>query len=133
MSYFDFLNTDILNIIFSYMDTYDILKLCVACDTHKNFIINKIKLDIETKSGSLHQCFNCNKKCMNIKICVTDPNHKLCDICVSKCNFCSNFIGCNSSEKKNYCCNFTNVTQKSELHNYGPCIKCSCGKVSCSK
>ena len=35
MTYFDKLNEDLLDIIFTYLDTYDILKLAIICNGHK--------------------------------------------------------------------------------------------------
>ena len=126
MSYFDYLNEDILSNIFSYLDTYDILKLCDISYVHKSYIINKIMIDIENKPGLLHQCIRCNAKCMNIKHCVDNDNHKLCYNCVGKCDFCEKSIGLG------YCgCYLSNVTRYINPVNYGPYTKCSCEKKAC--
>lgn len=124
MTYFDRLNEDILNEIFLYLDTYDILNLSIICDTHRIFLLNKVKLDVDNKL--LYTCLHCKEKCMNVKTCIDNNNHNLCYNCVIQCDICEHSIG------NMYCgCKFSNVTPYLKSNNYGPTITCSCGKRMC--
>lgn len=91
MSYFDLLNEDVFSVICNYLDTYDILNLGVICDKYKTYVLSKIKLNIDDGNGSLHRCYICYKKCMDIKTC-KNRCHKFCYDCVIKCHFCKNFV-----------------------------------------
>lgn len=88
-------------------------------------MLNKIKCNIETNNISLYTCEHCNIKCMDVKICVTNTNHKLCYNCIDKCDICNNSIS------DNCVCRFTNVTPNSKLFNYGPKLSCNCSKKIC--
>ena len=126
MTYFDKLNEDSLNIIFTYLDTYDILKLILICNKHKSFMLNRVKLNIETNNVSLHTCNHCNIKSMDVRVCVTNMNHKLCYNCINKCDVCNNSISNNCG------CRFSNATPHLQLFNYGPKLVCCCGKKVCN-
>lgn len=124
MSYFNFLNNDVLNLIFSYLDTYEIIKTCDVLNLNNTYIIKKILNDIEQKSGSLHHCQQCKKLCMNVKFCNKNNSHKLCYNCVKKCQFCNQFIG--------DCCKLLCWISDCTSHEYTQYITCKkCNRLVC--
>ena len=71
-------------------------------------MLNRVKLNIETNNVSLHTCNHCNIKSMDVRVCVTNTNHKLCYNCIDECDVCNNSIS----------------------NNCGPKVVCLCGKKS---
>lgn len=127
MTHFDILNEDVLNIIINQLDTYDMLKLSIICNNHKNLILYKIKHDLENIHEILHECLNCNMMCMKIKTCSRNNDHVLCNNCLIKCDFCNNSTG------TNLCCGSQTLKSfRLKSHNYGQSINCDdCGIQSC--
>jgi hypothetical protein len=96
MSYLNWLNDDIFSIIFNYLDTYEIVNLCISHKICNISAFHKIKIYLE--NNGLQQCDNCGRKCVDIKTCVMNKAHKLCDTCTSICHVCNNYILLNNNK-----------------------------------
>jgi hypothetical protein len=111
MSYLDLLNNDIFTVIFKFLDIYEIINLCIAHNICIMDAFHKIKIGLEV--SAVHECYHCHRKCVNIKTCVMDPSHKLCDDCTGNCSVCGNHIGYNYPGSSNSCewCRFDNAVE----------------------
>jgi hypothetical protein len=123
MNPFKTLNNDVINYIFNYLDTYDIIKACYALNMNHPFVFKKILYDLNHKSGALHGCYSCHKMCMNVKFCNKNYTHTICYQCLKQCQFCNQYIG--------NCCPASNVRSGVSPSDYTQQFKAGCCQKLC--
>ena len=90
MHWFETLNNDVINHIWSFLNVIDIFNVCIALDMdlHRG-VLRKCLNDIVTLPVA--KCNGCGVMSMNMKTCLCKKKHKhgLCDKCLSVCDVCN--------------------------------------------
>ena len=131
MSYFELLNTDAINHIFSFLDCYDIINTCIGLKLNlHNDIMPHMKTNIESNYANM--CIKCPNKSLTMKQCC-ENRHPVCNDCLTKCNWCNVYFR-NWSPRYSECgCNYTINATKIAKNNgyYGGIMCCMCSNISC--